>query len=210
MSDHGVFISLEGPDGAGKTTQLHRLAEKARTLGLPVTCTREPGGTPVGDSVREILLNPNFKEMIPLAEAFLYAAARAQLFHQVIRPALAQGGLVLCDRFIDSSLAYQAYGGSVDIDFVLDINLKAIEGHLPDRTFILDLPPESGLARRSISVADRVEQKSLEFHNRVRAGFLAISLRFPDRVVVVDATLSEDEVFSTIWHNVEGLMGHNG
>jgi dTMP kinase len=147
--------------------------------------------------------------MIPLAEAFLYAAARAQLFHQVIGPALGQGGLVLCDRFIDSSLAYQAYGGSVDIDFVLDINLKAIQGHLPDRTFILDLPPESGLARRGISVADRVEQKSLEFHKRVRAGFLAISLRFPDRVVVVDASLSEDEVFSTIWHNVEGLLGHN-
>lgn len=198
----GYFISLEGPDGAGKTTQLTRLEHAANAWGIPTVCTREPGGTPVGDAVRKILLDPAYGEMVPLTEVFLYAAARAQLYHEVVGPALTAGSLVLCDRFIDSTLAYQAYGGAMDFDFVLQSNLRAVQGRLPDKTFILDLDPAGGLARRSAAQADRVEQKPLSFHLRVREGFLLLAKRFPERIVVLDGSLPEDEVFSMIWEQV--------
>ena len=198
----GYFITLEGPDGAGKTTQLTRLLSAATHLGIETVRTREPGGTPVGDAVRKILLDPDFGEMVPLTEVFLYAAARAQLFHECIGPSLRQGKLVLCDRFIDSTLAYQAYGGDLDFDFVLQTNMQAIGGRLPNRTFMLDINPEAGLSRRDRALADRIEQKSLTFHNRVRSGFLALSQRYPQRIVVIDGTLSEDEVFAVIWRHV--------
>lgn len=195
----GYFITLEGPDGAGKTTQLERLAQKAAEMRIPAIQTREPGGTPVGDAVREILLDPAYGEMVPLTEVFLYAAARAQLVHQMIEPALNGGKLVLCDRFIDSTLAYQAYGGQMEFDFVLQTNLKAIKGRLPDRTFVIDVAPEQGFARRSPELADRVEQKALSFHHDVRRGFLDIAKRYPERVVIIDGTMPEDQVFAAIW-----------
>jgi dTMP kinase len=198
----GYFISLEGPDGAGKTTQLARLGEAAQKLGIVPVYTREPGGTPVGDAVRRILLDPSFREMVPLTEVFLFAAARAQLFHEVVGPALSAGGLVLCDRFIDSTLAYQVYGGKMDFEFVLEANLKAVHGRLPDKTFILDIEPATGLARRGENVADRVEQKPLAFHSRVREGFLELARRFPERIVVLNGTLPEAEVFSIIWKHI--------
>lgn len=206
MKKKGILISLEGPDGAGKTTQIRLLAQKAAELGLRPLFTREPGGTPVGDAVRSVLLDPRYKEMTALSEAFLYAAARAQLYAQVLRPALESGQLVLCDRFIDSSLAYQAYGGGLDPEFVLNINLEAIGGRLPDRTFLLDLPPEAGLARRNGAGADRMEQKSLSYHRDVRNGFLAVAARFPERIVVIDAMLPPQEVFSLIWKELSQLL----
>lgn len=198
----GYFITLEGPDGAGKTTQLTRLLAAAAKMGIEAVSTREPGGTPVGDAVRKILLDPGFGEMVPLTEVFLYAAARAQLFHECIGPSLRQGKLVLCDRFIDSTLAYQAYGGDMDFDFVLQANMQAIGGRLPNRTFILDINPEAGLSRRDRALADRIERKSLAFHNRVRSGFLALAERYPQRILVIDGTLSEEDVFAVIWRHV--------
>ena len=198
----GYFITLEGPDGAGKTTQLIRLAQKAAEMGIPAIQTREPGGTPVGDAVRQILLDPAYKEMVPLTEVFLYAAARAQLVHQIIEPALAGGILVLCDRFIDSTLAYQAYGGQMDFNFVLQTNLQAIQGRLPDRTFVLDVAPEQGFARRNPEAADRIEQKSLAFHHDVHRGFLDIAKHYPERVMIIDGTMTEDQVFAAIWNDV--------
>ncbi|MBS4031911.1 MAG: dTMP kinase [Clostridiales bacterium] len=206
MNKQGVFISLEGPDGAGKTTQLHRIAQKANELGIETVCTREPGGTAISDAVREILLDPRFGEMTPLTEVFLYAAARAQLYREVIAPALSAGKLVLCDRFIDSSLAYQVFGGGIEWDFVLSINVKAVQERLPDRTFILDLPPDTGLSRRAGAAADRIEQKSLTYHNRVRQGFLEVAARFPERIAVVDGTPDADEVFRAIWNGVSPLI----
>lgn len=206
MNRQGVFISLEGPDGAGKTTQLQRIAQKAVELGVETVCTREPGGTAVSDAVREVLLEPSFREMTPLTEVFLYAAARAQLYSEVIAPALSAGKLVLCDRFIDSSLAYQVFGGGIDWDFVLSINLKAVQERLPDRTFILDLPSATGLSRRDGVAADRIEQKPLAFHSRVRQGFLEVAARFPQRISVVDATPDPDEVFRNIWNGVRPLI----
>jgi dTMP kinase len=198
----GFFISLEGPDGAGKTTQLTRLGEKAAGWGIDILYTREPGGTAVGDAVRQILLDPAYSEMVPLTEVFLYAAARAQLHHQVLAPALAAGRLILCDRFIDSTLAYQVYGGQMDYEFVLQANLRAIHGRVPDITFILDVDPACGLARRDGRIADRMEQKPLEFHERVRNGFLSLARIFPERIVVIDGSLPENQVASIIWEHV--------
>lgn len=198
----GYFLSLEGPDGAGKTTQLKRLAAAVARLGYDVLLTREPGGTAVGDAVREILLNPAFGEITPLAEVFLYAAARTQLVRQVIDPALREGKVVLCDRFIDSTLAYQVFGGGMEWDFVLSVNMQAVGGRLPDRTFILDIDPQTGLSRRGSACADRMEQKPLPFHERVRSGFLALAEYFPRRITVIDGTLPQDDVFAEIWRSV--------
>lgn len=206
MNGRGYFISLEGPDGAGKTTQLARLAASVQAMGLPVICAREPGGTALGDAVRAILLDPVYREMTAFAEVFLYAAARAQLHQEVIRPALRRREVVLCDRYLDSSLAYQAYGGGVDEDFVLEVNLKATERQLPNHTFLLDLSPEIGLARRAGYSRDRIELKSREFHRRVREGFLSLSARFPERITVVDASLTEDEVAAFIWRQCQPAL----
>ncbi|MFW0860618.1 MAG: dTMP kinase [Dethiobacter sp.] len=198
----GYFVSLEGTDGAGKTTQGLRLATTARALGVETIFTREPGGTSLGDALREILLEPAFREMVPLTEVFLYAAARAQLYHEVIAPGLVAGNFLLCDRFIDSSLAYQVYGGKMDFNFVLQANLRAIQGRLPDKTFVLDLDPACGLSRRGAGAADRVEQKPLSFHSRVREGFLLLARQFPERIVVVDGSVPPDELAAIIWSKV--------
>jgi dTMP kinase len=195
----GYFITLEGPDGAGKTTQLARLLAAAAEAGVPVVTTREPGGTAVGDAVRGILLDPQYGEIVPLTEALLYAASRAQLVQEVIKPALTAGKLVLCDRFIDSSLAYQVYGGGLDFDFVWRTNLAAVDGCLPDKTFVLNIEPQVGLARRGAAAADRMEQKPLAFHQRVQQGFLQLAERFPERLTVVEADRPADEVFAEIW-----------
>jgi dTMP kinase len=193
----GLFITLEGLDGAGKTTQIALIEEKARQLGLDAIVTKEPGGTPVGDAIRMILLDPCYSEMTVLTEALLYAASRAQLVHDVIKPALQQNKLVICDRFLDSSLAYQAVGGGLDYDFVGQINRQAVDGCLPDLTFVLDLSPEESRARQP--ARDRMEQKTLAFHRRVREGFLALAEKFPHRVHIIDACRSPEEVFSEIW-----------
>lgn len=202
----GYFLSLEGPDGAGKTTQLKRLAAAVAQMGYDVLLTREPGGTAVGDAVREILLNPAFGEITPLTEVFLYAAARTQLVRQVIEPALREGKVVLCDRFIDSTLAYQVFGGGMEWDFVLSVNMQAVGGRFPDRTFILDIDPQTGLSRRGLACADRMEQKPLPFHERVRSGFLALAEYFPGRITVIDGALPQDDVFEEIWRSVHSAV----
>ena len=199
---NGFFLTLEGPDGAGKSSQITLLAQKAREWGIETVITREPGGTAVGDAIRGVLLNPSYQEMVSLTEVFLYAASRAQLVHEVIMPALEAGKLVICDRFLDSSLAYQVYGGGMDFDFVWRTNLEAVKGRLPDKTFILDINPAAGLARRGLAFADRMEQKPLVFHERVREGFLTVATRFPERITVLNGTCPLHEVFNQIWENV--------
>lgn len=203
---NGLFVTLEGLDGAGKSTQIRRLAEQAQILGIETITTREPGGTETGDAIRAILLDPRFRTMTALAEAFLYAASRTQLVHEVIAPALAGGKLVICDRFLDSSLAYQAAGGGLDFDFVLAINRRAVRGCMPDRTYILDLQPEMGQVRKGETPADRVEQKPLAYHRRVRDGFLQLAQLYPARIRVLDATLPPDELFARIWEDFAPLL----
>ncbi len=197
----GFFVTFEGPEGCGKTTQLRLLASYLREQGSDVLTTREPGGTPIGDRVRAILLDPVNTEMQPSTEFLLFSAARAQHVAEVIRPHLAQGGVVLCDRFADSSLAYQGYGHCLDLQALRTISRFATGGLVPDRTFCLDVPVEVGLRRKAGGSGDawnRMEQQEIAFHERVRAGYLAMAAEEPERWVVIDATGTIGTVQATI------------
>jgi dTMP kinase len=186
-----LFITFEGPEGSGKTTQLQSLAEHLREQGHNVLTTREPGGTLIGDRVRSILLDPVHTEMLPPTEFLLFTAQRAQHVGQVIRPHLAQGGIVLSDRYADSSLAYQGYGYHQDLDLLRVVTRFATGGLLPDLTLYFDLPVEIGLGRKAGGGGDawnRMERKTIAFHERVRTGYLAMAAQEPSRWVVIDAT----------------------
>ncbi len=185
-----LFVTFEGPEGCGKSTQMRLLAAFLREQGHDVLATREPGGTPIGDRVRAVLLDPVHREMCPSTEFLLFSAARAQHVAQVIRPHLARGGIVLCDRFADSSLAYQGYGHCLDLDALRAITRFATGDLTPDLTLCLDLPVELGLRRKAGGSGDawnRMEQKEMAYHQRVRAGYLAMAAQEPDRWVVLDA-----------------------
>ncbi|SHF11842.1 thymidylate kinase [Desulforamulus putei DSM 12395] len=202
-----IFIVFEGVDGSGKTTQLNLLNKYLIQKQIPTYTTREPGGTPVGEKIRELLLDPNFSEMQGRTEALLYAAARAQLVAQVIRPRLEQGRVVLCDRYIDSSLAYQGYGRGMDTGFLASINELATGGLWPNLTILLDIPPREGLVRsRKDRPADRLENESLEFYQRVRNGYLALARRNPEAYLVLDARRSIEELHTVICGVVGGLI----
>lgn len=201
MHEPGVFISFEGPEGGGKTTQIQLLAHWLRAAGRQVITTREPGGTRIGDAIRGVLLNPDHVEMRPEAEILLFSAARAQIVGQVIRPHLAEGGVVLCDRFADSTLAYQGYGRELDLDALRQITGFAT-GHLtPHLTICLDLPVVEGLRRKQggdLAEWNRMEREELEFHERVRAGYLALAAAEPGRWFVVDARQPVETVQASI------------
>lgn len=196
----GVFITFEGGDGAGKTTQMRRLADAVERAGVDVVVVREPGGTPVGEAIRAVLLGPEHERMEPVAELFLFAASRAQLTEEVIRPALAAGRVVLCDRYADSTTAYQGYGRGLDLDFVRRVNEAATGGLKPDLTIVLDVDPREGVAVASEGGPDRMERESAAFHERVRAGYATIAAAEPGRVRIVPRG-SEDEV----WREVQRL-----
>lgn len=196
-----MFITFEGPDGSGKTTQIERLAAFLRQAGRTVYHTREPGGTPIGDQIRAVLLdNLDNTMMTGPAEALLFSASRAQHVGEVIRPALAAGRLVLCDRYADSTLAYQGYGHGLDLEALQAITAFATGGLVPDLTFFFDCAPEVGLARRQGSgeSLDRLDQLALAFHQRVYAGFWSLIERDPARWVVIDATPEPDAVFAQV------------
>ncbi|KQX57712.1 MULTISPECIES: dTMP kinase [unclassified Paenibacillus] len=212
---NGIFITFEGPDGAGKTTQLKKLAEELKKQGHDVLVTREPGGTAISDQIRSIILDPVNKEMVDQAEVLLYASSRAQHVHQLILPALAAGRIVLCDRFIDASVAYQAYGLGVDVDMVKAISRYASSGLQATRTYILDVPVEVSLARLhhrasgtgvNAQQLDRIEQKNVDYHSRVREGFHQIAADHPERVRVVNANRSEDEIAKDIRTDCNQLL----
>ena len=196
-----LFVTFEGPEGCGKTTQMHLLADYLQTLGFEVLTTREPGSTPIGERVRAILLDVAHTEMAPAAEFLLFSAARAQHVTEVIRPHLDRGGVVLCDRYADSSLAYQGYGHRLDLEALWAITRFATGGLVPDLTFYLDIPVEVGLQRKAGGDGDawnRIEQMEIAYHHRVRAGYLAMAAGEPDRWVVVDANGHVDAVQATI------------
>jgi dTMP kinase len=196
-----LFVTFEGPEGAGKTSQLRLLADYLQEQHHDVLVTREPGGTAIGDRVRAILLDPHHLEMAAPTEFLLFSAARAQHVHQVIRPHLAAGGIVLCDRYADSSLAYQGYGHQLDLQVLRVITDFATGGLVPDLSFYLDLPIEMGLRRKMGGDGDawnRMEQKALAFHRRVRAGYLDMVARAPHRWIQLDATASISEIQRTI------------
>lgn len=184
-----AFITFEGIEGSGKTTQMHLLRDWLQARGERVLATREPGGTAIGDRIRAILLDPIHTEMAAETEILLYSAARAQIVRQVIRPHLEQGGIVLCDRFFDSTLAYQGYGRGLPLDILQQITVFATGGLVPDLTFYLDLPVEVGLRRKAQTPTEwtRFEAEALAFHRRVREGYLALAAAEPHRWVVLDA-----------------------
>jgi dTMP kinase len=197
----GLFVTFEGPEGSGKTTQMHSLAAYLQEQGYDVVTTREPGSTPIGERVRSILLDPAHTEMLPSTEFLLFSAARAQHVGQVIRPHLARGKIVFSDRYADSSLAYQGYGHQLDLEVMQTISRFATDELVPDLTLYFDVPVEIGLQRKAGGSGDawnRMEQKEIEYHERVRAGYLAMAAREPERWIVIDATQDIAEVQATI------------
>lgn len=195
----GAFITFEGGEGGGKSTQISRLHDYLIEQGHTVIVTREPGGTPIAERVRDLLLDPHNDAFVSMAELLLYEAARAQHVGELILPALESGTIVLCDRFYDSTTAYQGTGRFVAPADVDTLNQLASQGLQPDITILLDLPPEIGLERAmGDGSGDRIEKESLEFHERVRAGFLALAEAHPERIHVMDALQSMDEVTEAI------------
>ena len=208
----GAFITIDGPDGGGKTTQAQRLAAHLRERGTAVHLTREPGGTWLGERIRDLLLERtgSTAPTDPLADALLFNAARRQLVREVIRPALEAGTTVICARFVDSTLAYQGYGAGVDIERLRDLADAATDGLRPDLTLILDVPVEAGLARKAPGDVTRFEAEyDLGFHRRVRQGFVAIAAGEPGRVAIVDATGDIDQVSEEIAAIVDDRVLHS-
>jgi dTMP kinase len=199
----GSFISFEGGEGAGKSTQIRRLAERLRTVGHDVVVTREPGGSPGAEAIRELLVNGSADRWSPVTETLLMYAARRDHVERVIRPSLVEGKIVLCDRFADSTRAYQGAGGDAPASLIASLEDHVLGGTIPTLTLILDLPAEIGLSRAEArGGAARFESKGLEFHERLRAGYLEIARREPERCVVVDADAELDAVTAAIWDAV--------
>ncbi len=201
----GLFITFEGLDGCGKSTQMELLAADLRERGYVVLVTREPGGTVLGEAIRDILLDPRYRGMSPRAEALLYAAARAHLVKQVIRPALEDGQVVLCDRYLDSSLAYQGYGRGLGTDDIITLNVWATECLFPDLTLFLDLD-DSLRSSRLAAVPDRLEAEDDEFHRRVSEGYRDLLQVHPHRIRRVDARGTEVEVYERVRTFIEAEL----
>ncbi|MGI5898322.1 MAG: dTMP kinase [Christensenellales bacterium] len=201
----GLFITYEGGDGAGKTTQINMLEKYLSQRGESVIKTFEPGGCPISDKIREILLDNSNSDMEPVAEALLYAAARAQHVRQVIRPALEQGKVVICDRYVDSSLAYQGHGRGLGREFVLEVNKRAVDGVMPHRTYLFHADPRRLEGRRKKN-SDRIEGEGYDFKERVEQGFLKIKEDCPQRVLVLDATCPSRDIFDIIKDDLDRFL----
>ncbi len=204
----GRFIVFEGPEGAGKSTQIHRLAALLAAQGREVVVTREPGGTPVGDAIRGVLLGAGDYAMLPQTEAFLLSASRVQHVNDVIRPALQRGAIVLCDRFADSSLAYQGGGHGMDLADLRCLERIAVGDTAPDLRILLDLPVETGLARRhrDAESVNRIDRAGVAFHERVRQAYRQLAAEHPDAWAVIDATQPPDDVLADICHAVRASL----
>ncbi|MBY0095501.1 dTMP kinase [Mesobacillus maritimus] len=194
----GLFVSFEGPEGAGKTTIIDMLIEDLKKEGFQAISTREPGGIEIAEQIREVILNKNNTAMDARTEALLYAAARRQHLVEKVKPALEAGNVLLCDRFIDSSLAYQGFARGLGIDEVLSINQFAIEDMMPRVTFYFDLDPKIGLERihkNDGREVNRLDLEKIEFHQKVREGYLIVADRYPERIVKIDASRPLQQVF---------------
>lgn len=214
----GLFITFEGPEGAGKSTQSALLAEWLVHMGVPVLGTREPGDGRIGGKIRGIILDPENTEMTPKAEAMLYAADRAQHVEKVLKPALAANRVIICDRYVDSHLAYQGYGRGLDLDFLRQVNVMATGGLMPDLTILLSLEAEVGLQRvqkrqnfakgesADESVIDRMEQEKIDFHHRLCNGYEELAKAEPHRIKVVDATQDMNSIKYEIRRIVSGIL----
>ncbi|PKM69236.1 MAG: dTMP kinase [Firmicutes bacterium HGW-Firmicutes-2] len=203
----GIFITIEGGDGSGKSTQIDMLMSYFNEHGFDVLLTREPGGTPISEKIREVILDSNNMEMANMTEVLLYAAARAQHVAEFIKPNIEQGKVVICDRFVDSSVVYQGYARGVGIDAVETINSYATLGLLPDLTILLDLPPDLGLSRKKNQQAlDRLELASDAFHIKVNEGYRLLAKRHQSRILTVDATNSIETIHQIVLEAIKPLL----
>lgn len=204
-----LFITFEGPEGAGKTSVLKVMVERLQQENIDVLATREPGGIEIAEKIREVILNPAHTAMDARTEALLYAAARSQHFHEKVQPALEEGKLVLCDRFIDSSLVYQGMGRNLGVEAVHAINEFAIGRRMPDQTILFDLEPAIGLARIEANRADeinRLDTESLAFHEKVREGYLQLAQQNRERIRIVDASQPLEDVIESTWAILKVLL----
>lgn len=213
-----MLITLEGIEGSGKSTQMSGICSYLQTIGHTCIPTKEPGGTPIGEKIRAILLDPAHNHLDPMAELLLYAADRAQHVNELIRPAIARGEIVVCDRFADSTLVYQGAARNLDADLIRQLNRLVMADILPDITFLLDLPPEIGLSRawREIhsgnrdTAESRFESEAVKFHRQVRAGYLALAEAEPARFRVIDASADADGVQSVIVRELDRFLEGRG
>ena len=192
-----MFITLEGPEGSGKTTAVEAAVKRLQEMGYEIVRTREPGGTPIAEQIRNVILDKGNTAMDPRTEALLYAASRRQHLVEKVWPALKEGKIVICDRYLDSSLAYQGGARGLGVDNILNINLFATENTWPDLTLLFDIKPELGLARINANAdreVNRLDLEKLDFHNKVRDTFLGLAQKYPDRFVIIDASQSREEV----------------
>lgn len=212
MAKRGIFITIEGVEGSGKTTQAALLADFLRKQGMHVVETREPGGTEVGERIRRILLAPSHRDLAPMTELLLFLAARAQQVGEIVNPALESGKWVTCDRFSDATLAYQGYGRGLDINMIRRLNESATGGLIPDMTIVLDLDVETGIkravaAKREFSESgDRMEKENRDFHRRVREGYLELARLEPDRMKVIQVAGSIEDVHKSVIALIEPFL----
>ena len=192
-----MFITLEGPEGSGKTTAVEAAVKKLEEMGYQIVRTREPGGTPIAEEIRNVILDKKNTNMDPRTEALLYAASRRQHLVEKVWPAIKEGKIVICDRYLDSSLAYQGGARGLGVDEILNVNLFATENTWPDLTLLFDIKPEEGLKRIAANAnreVNRLDLEKIEFHQKVRDTFLSLAARYPERYVVIDASKSREEV----------------
>ena len=201
-----LFVTFEGGEGCGKSLQSRILVRRLNQMAVPSILIHEPGGTPLGEKVRYLLKQACEIPISPLTELMLFNASRSQLIQEIIRPNLDAGTNVICDRFSDSTIAYQSYGRGLDLDIVREINQIASQGLKPDLTFLLDVPPEIGLSRKKTGANDRFEQEALLFHRKVREGFLKMATEEPQRWVIIDSTLNKNHIADLIWERTKSRL----
>ncbi len=201
-----LFITFEGGEGSGKSVQAKALCRRLSRMNIPVILTHEPGVTPLGRKITRWLKWGKDMGISPRAELMLFNASRAQLLEEVIKPNLEKGNIVICDRYADSTTAYQSYGRGLDLEMVEAVNESAMQGIKPVLTVLLDLPVEAGLARKKGEKRDRFEQETIDFHRRVRQGYLAMAETEPDRWLIIDAAQSRDKIAAIIWQKVSQLL----
>jgi dTMP kinase len=201
-----LFITFEGAEGCGKSTQARALQQRLNRRGIPSVLTHEPGGTALGNRLRYVLKRRIQDKISPLGELFLFAACRVQIINEVIRPGLEQGKVVICDRFSDSTIAYQGYGRGLNLETIEEINGLAMEGIKPHLTILLDIPADKGLDRKTSKASDRFEAENIAFHRKVRDGYLKLAAEEPERWLIVDGTLPRSEIGKIIWDRVNSLL----
>jgi dTMP kinase len=201
-----IFITFEGAEGCGKSTQARALWQRLVRRGIPAVLTHEPGGTALGNRLRYVLKRRLQDKISALGELFLFAACRVQIVNEVIRPGLEQGKVVICDRFSDSTIAYQGYGRGLNLETIEDINALATEGIKPDLTVLLDIPARKGLSRKRSRSNDRFEAENITFHHKIRDGYLKLAAEESERWLVIDATMPRAEIGKIVWNRVSHLL----